>query len=223
MPEKELSEMVDYLIQTGYLKREQIKKAMLAVDRVYFVSKSEKRFAYADSALPIGYGQTISAPTVVAFMLEKLEIKEGMKVLEVGTGSGYNCALLSELVGEKGKVISIDVVPELVEVAKVNIKKCSPKLKTGNTKLLVGDGSCGYKKEAPYDRIIVTAAMPHFNADHPLAKQLTGNGKLIAPVGSRLFQDLILYDRKTGNAKRILPVMFVPLIGEYGFKKEGVF
>jgi protein-L-isoaspartate(D-aspartate) O-methyltransferase len=214
--------MIEYLIRTGYLESDRVKKAMLRIDRIHFVSKEDKHFAYSDNALPIGHGQTISAPAVVAFMLENLDIKEGMKVLEIGTGSGYNCALLAELVGKKGKVISIDVVSELLEQAKENIKNATksqdPKQKTVNWELVTGDGSAGFKKEAPYDRIIVTAAMPSFNADNPLGRQLTGNGKLIAPVGSRFYQDLILYDKKTGKIERILPVMFVPLIGEYGFK-----
>lgn len=222
MPEKELSEMVGYLVRTGYIKSRQVKRAMLNIDRALFIPREDRRYAYADIALPIGFGQTISAPSVVAFMLERLEIEEGMKILEVGTGSGYNCALLSQLVGKKGKVISVDVVPELVERAKENIKNATKtrdtKPETRNWKLETGDGSAGFSSEAPFDRIIVTAAMPHFNADHPLAKQLNGNGKLIAPVGSRLYQDLVLYDKKSGKIENVLPVMFVPLIGKHGFK-----
>jgi protein-L-isoaspartate(D-aspartate) O-methyltransferase len=223
MPETELLELVDYLKRTGYLSSEKVRDALLALDRAVFVPKEEKRYAYADLALPIGHGQTISAPSVVSLMLEKLDIKMGMKVLEVGTGSGYNCALLSKLVGDKGKVISIDIVPELIEHAKENIENAintqERKPETVNWKLVTGDGSCGYENDAPYDRIIVTAAMPYFNVDHPLAKQLTGDGKLIAPLGSRMYQDLILYDKKSGKIEKFLPVMFVPLIGKHGFEK----
>jgi len=218
MPESELRDMVAWLRRGGFLSTSSVEKAMLEIDRVYFVPESERPLAYTDNALPVGYGQTISAPSVVAFMLDRLEVKKGMKVLEVGTGSGYNCALLSHLVGIKGKVYSFDIVPELTELAKENMKKAG--LNTENWKLATGDASCGFEEEAPFDRIIVTAAMPYFGPDHPLSKQVTENGKLIAPVGDRMFQDLILYDKKSGSMEKILPVMFVPLIGKCGFKKE---
>ena len=122
MPKTELRELVTYLKNTGYLSRIDIEDALLSIDRAFFVREEDKRYAYADLALPIGFGQTISAPAVVALMLEKLDIRKGMKVLEVGTGSGYNCALLSKLVGEQGRVISIDIVPGLLEQAKENIQ-----------------------------------------------------------------------------------------------------
>ena len=218
MPKKGLGAMVDYLIATGYLKSESVRNAMLSVDRIFFVSGSDFEFAYSDAAFPVAYGQTISAPTVVAFMLDKLDVRPGMKVLEVGTGSGYNCALLAELVGPKGKVITIDIIPELVEIAKSNIKKTGKDYP--NLEFVSGDGSVGYGKEAPYDRIIVTAGMPWLTPDHPLVKQLKPDGKLIAPVGSTFFQDLILYERKTGKSENVLAVMFVPLVGKYGFGKR---
>ncbi len=208
--------MVSLLKRTGYIKTKQVEEAMLKVDRAFFVPHSLKSAAYDDAALPIGYGQTISAPGVVAFMLEYLRIEKGMKVLEVGTGSGYNLALLSKIVGSKGKVISIEAVPELVELAEKNISKCKlPK----NFEIIHGDGSCGSTAKAPFDRIIVTAAMPYIKG-HPLLGQLRPDGVLIAPVGSRFFQDLIVYDRKTGESKGVLPVMFVPLVGKNGFRPE---
>lgn len=210
--------MVENLIRTGYLTSDQVRQAMLSVDRGLFVPKERRGMAYEDLALPVGHGQTISAPSVVAFMLEKLEIKKGMKVLEVGTGSGYNCALLSNLVGNNGRVISIDILPELIENAEKNIEKAKPK--TRNWTLVAADGSEGYPPQAPYERIIVTAAMPYFNGDHPLAKQLTGNGKLIAPVGTRAYQDLVLFERQSGSMEKVLPVIFVPLVGKSGFKSR---
>jgi protein-L-isoaspartate(D-aspartate) O-methyltransferase len=218
MPEKGLLAMADYLASSGYLRSARVRKAMLAVDRALFVPKEERRYAYADLALPVGRGQTISAPTVVAFMLERLEIAEGMRVLEVGTGSGYNCALLAELVGPGGRVVSIDIVPELTELAKSNIERCGKGYK--NISFVSGDGSCGYEADAPYDRITVTAAMPWFNPDHPLAKQLKSDGRFIGPVGSGFNQDLILYDKRTGKSESVLPVMFVPLVGKHGFGRE---
>ncbi len=208
------AELIDYLVETGWIRSERVKRAFLAVDRAIFVPQDACGYAYGDYPIPIGYGQTISAPSVVAFMLEELDVKEGGKVLELGTGSGYNAALLSYLAGPKGKVISIDIVPELVEFAKKNLARYG---KAKNVILLARDGSCGYEEEAPYDRIIVTAGMPYIE-NHPLIKQLKPDGKLIAPVGGRFWQDLILYLR--GEYKKILPVMFVPLIGKCGFNKE---
>lgn len=218
MQKRELLDLVQYLRATGYLKSEKVANAMVQVDRLFFVLPGDSGIVYSDNALPVGYGQTISAPSVVAFMLEKLEIKEGMKVLEVGTGSGYNCALLAELVGSKGVVVSMDVVAELISQAESNIKKTGRNYQ--NISLVNGDGSLGYPEKAPYDRIIVTAGMPWFDQSHPLANQLKPDGKLIAPVGGRFFQDLILFDKKTGKTEPVLSVMFVPLIGKFGFKKE---
>ncbi|NYZ77414.1 protein-L-isoaspartate(D-aspartate) O-methyltransferase [Candidatus Micrarchaeota archaeon] len=208
------AELVQQLLAGGWIRTERVKKAFLAVDRIFFVPEGARISAYEDYPMPIGYGQTISAPSVVAFMLEELDVQDGAKVLELGTGSGYNAALLSHLAGPKGKIVSVDIVPELTELAKNNLKKYG---KAKNASLFSGDGSCGYDEEAPYDRIIVTAGMPYIEG-HPLIKQLKADGKLIAPVGSRLHQDLILYSR--GAYKKALPVMFVPLIGKCGFPRE---
>ncbi len=207
-------ELVGYLVSGGWIHSERVKEAFLAVDRIHFVPEGARNSAYYDTPLPIGQGQTISAPSVVAFMLEKLEIPDGAKILELGAGSGYNAALLSYLAGPKGKLISFDVVPELVEMTKKNLARWG---KAKNVELFAGDGSCGYEAEAPYDRIIVTANMPYIE-NHPLIKQLKKGGKLIAPVGDRFYQDLILYSN--GTYKKILPVMFVPLIGKCGFPKK---
>jgi len=203
--------LVNHLVDSGWIKSERVKEAFLAVDRALFMPKGAESSAYYDTPLPIGYGQTISAPSVVAFMLEKLEIERSMNVLELGTGSGYNAALLSHLAGPKGRVISFDVVPELADFAQQNIENSG---KTSNIEFIIGDGSCGYDAEAPYDRIIVTAAMPAIE-NHALIKQLKPKGRLIAPVGNRLYQDLILYSE--GKYEKVLPVMFVPLIGKCGF------
>ncbi len=207
-------EMVRYLVTTGWIHSERVREAFLAVDRRLFMPKGAEGAAYYDTPLPIGHGQTISAPSVVAFMLEKLEVPEGASILELGTGSGYNAALLSRLVGPKGTVTSFDVVPELIDFAQENIEKLE---RTSNIELIAGDGSCGYDAGAPYDRIIVTASMPKIEG-HPLIKQLKPDGKLIAPVGSMLYQDLVLYSK--GRYDKILPVMFVPLIGKCGFSKD---
>lgn len=214
--EAEKERMFRFLRDTSFLKTEKVEKAMREVDRELFVPESEKGMSYYDCALPIGYGQTISAPTVVAFMLEALDLKEGMRVLEVGAGSGYNCALLSLLVGAKGRVVSVERVPELAELARANI--ASAGIGMDNIEIMVGDGSGGYGPEAPYDRIVVTAALPSLDLGHPLVAQLKKDGKLLAPVGEYV-QDLVLFEKKSGRMSRILPVMFVPLIGKYGFRE----
>jgi len=215
--EEEKERMFRFLRETSFLKSERVEKAMRRVDRGLFVPEGEKSFAYYDCAIPIGHGQTISAPAVVAFMLEALDLREGMGVLEVGAGSGYNCALLSVLVGAKGRVVSVERVPELAELAKANI--ASAGISMDNIEIIVGDGSEGYAPEAPYDRVIVTAALPSLDSGHPLVAQLKKDGKLVAPVGEYV-QDLVLFEKRGGRMERILPVMFVPLIGKYGFREE---
>lgn len=212
--EEEKERMLRFLRETNFLKTEKVEKAMRKVGREAFVPEGEKGLAYSDLALPIGHGQTISAPSVVAFMLEALDLKEGMKVLEVGSGSGYNCALLSVLVGEKGRVVSVERVQELAELARANIAAAG--ISMDNIEIIVGDGSGGYAPGAPYDRIIVTAALPSLDWGHPLIAQLKRDGKMVAPVGEYV-QDLVLVDRKAKRMERILPVMFVPLVGKYGF------
>jgi protein-L-isoaspartate(D-aspartate) O-methyltransferase len=204
--------MVQSLRDRGYVRSKRVEEAMLAVDRAYFVSGAA--YPYDDRPYPVGSGQTISAPSVVGFMLEHLDVKPGMRVLEVGSGSGYNAALLSHLVGKEGKVISIEVIPELHDAAKRNLEKAGF---TENVQLETGDGSKGFEKEAPYDRIVVTCAMPFLDETHPLVKQLKDDGIIVAPVGDRYGQDLIVY-HKDGTRQRVLPVIFVPLVGEFGFR-----
>jgi protein-L-isoaspartate(D-aspartate) O-methyltransferase len=206
-----LQTMVAFIRQTGLLTSRRVEGAMLAVDRALFMPPGAP--AYEDRACPVISGQTISAPGVVAFMLERLDIRPGMSVLEIGTGTGYNAALLSHLAGPEGKVVSIEILPELHELAVRNLSRIgAPK----NITLVLGDGSVGYKKEAPYDRIIATAGMPDLNQQ--ILDQLKKDGKMVAPVGGEHFQDLVVFDKKSGEQKRILPVVFVPLRGEKGFK-----
>ncbi len=206
-------EMIRKLIKEGYAN-EEVANAMRKVKRELFVPKEYNLYAYYDTPLPIGYGQTISAPSIVAIMTRVLDIKKGMKVLEVGSGSGYQAAIIAELVGENGIVYTIERIPELVKIAEENIKKLNYK----NVRIICGDGSLGYEKEAPFDRIIITAAIPEVPKN--LIYQLKNNGKLVAPVGSFYFQDLTLIEKDHEvKETKILPVVFVPLIGKYGFKE----
>jgi protein-L-isoaspartate(D-aspartate) O-methyltransferase len=218
-----LAAMVRYLGYSGYITDVRVKNAMLTIDRALFVPEAFRAQAYSpELAFPIGSGQVITAPDVVASMLSHLDVGPGMNVLEIGSGSGYSAALLSELAGEKGNVVSMELLPELAELAKSNVAKIS-KLKKraehGKLVFVVGDGSVGYPPGAPFDRILVTAGMPSIDEGHPLAEQLAGNGKLVAPVGGYHSQDLVLYDTKTGKRESFLPVCFVPLIGEGGWSR----
>ncbi|WP_290597630.1 MULTISPECIES: protein-L-isoaspartate O-methyltransferase [unclassified Archaeoglobus] len=193
---------------------DRVYKAIKKVPRHLFVPERYKTEAYVDTPLPIGYGQTISAPHMVAIMCELLDLQEGDNVLEVGTGCGYHAAVVAELVGKKGKVISIEYISELAEVAKANL----PALGYDNVVIIVGDGSKGYEPEAPYDKIYVTASAP--DIPKPLIEQLKPGGKMVIPVGDTVQWLLIVEKDEKGNIKKKnwSSVRFVPLRGEYGFK-----
>lgn len=203
------SELVAHLKSSFHLKREENEKAFLLTDRKNFVLPEFRAQAYADAPLPTLQGQTISAPGVVAIMTEALEVKPGMRVLEVGAGSGYQTAILSRLVGKTGKVFSMERIPELAGLAKKNLKRDG----VNSVQLTCGDGSAGLAGEAPFDRIIVTAAarkMPE-----KLVEQLKHQGKMVLPVGESAYaQRLLLVEKKGGTLieKKILDVVFVPLI-----------
>lgn len=206
--------LVDSLIRKGYISNTKVINAMKKIQRHFFVPEHLKSAAYYDHPLQIGEGQTISAPHMVGIMLERLDLKEGQKVLEVGGGSGYHAALVAEIVGEAGHVYSIERIEILAERAKNNIKKSGLEKRVT---IIVGDGSCGLKEHAPYDRIFITCAAP--GIPQPLIDQLKDGGKLLIPSGSMYFQDLILCEKKGKKItkKNYGGCVFVPLIGEYGF------
>ena len=188
-------------------------EAMKRVPRHEFVPKYLKDQAYVDSPLPIGQGQTISQPYIVAFMTEALQLKGGEKVLEIGTGSGYQAAVLAEIVKE---VYTIEIVPELGRQAEKLLKK----LGYSNIHVKIGDGYRGWQEHAPYDAVIVTAAPGHI--PQPLVDQLKKGGRMIIPVGE-FYQELILITKQadgTIKKKSILPVRFVPMTGEARKKKK---
>ncbi|MFP3230169.1 MAG: protein-L-isoaspartate O-methyltransferase [Caldisphaera sp.] len=208
--------LINYLKEGGFIKTEKVEEAMINVDRSIFVPQKYINESYEDKPLPIGYGQTISAPSIVAYMTELLELREGDKVLEIGTGSGYQTAILSYIVKEKGLIISIERIKELSEIAYKNLEKLGLHK---NVKLIVGDGSIGYENDKPYDRILITAAspkIPNFVYD-----QLKNGGIAVMPVGSIEEQKLVVL--KKGELGKItieynISVIFVPLIGYNGFK-----
>jgi len=206
--------LIDSLIRNQYISKAEVIRAMREIQRHFFVPDHLKSAAYYDHPLQIGEGQTISAPHMVGIMLERLDLKKGQKVLEVGGGSGYHAALTAEIVGEEGHVYSMERIERLANKAEANIKRCGLDKRVT---LVIGDGSCGLKEHAPYDRIFITCASP--GIPQPLIDQLKDGGKLLIPSGSIYFQDLILCEKK---GKKIAKTnyggcVFVPLIGEYGF------
>ena len=215
----EREKIVDHLVSLGYVKDEYVIKALKRVPREEFVPERLRRYAYLDQPLPIGYGQTISAIHMVAIMTEELKPRPGDKVLEVGTGSGYQAAVLAEIVAKmdpskKGMVYTIERISELAEFARRNLEKTSY---SNYVKVIVGDGTLGYPEAAPYDKIIVTAAAP--DVPKPLIDQLRDGGRLVIPVGNRFIQRLLTIEKRGGEIIRKwgIECMFVPLIGRYGW------
>ncbi|NTW37903.1 MAG: protein-L-isoaspartate(D-aspartate) O-methyltransferase [Syntrophobacteraceae bacterium] len=185
-----------------------VMEVMGKVPRHEFVSDSQKPYAYENRPLPIGYGQTISQPYIVALMTDLLDITEASVVLEVGTGSGYQAAILAECVKE---VYSVEIIKELGEQARDRLNR----LGYNNTRVRVADGYHGWKEHAPFDGIIVTAAGSHIPP--PLIEQLKPGGKMVIPVGGPFMtQQLLLVEKGedgTTRTRQILPVAFVPLTG----------
>jgi protein-L-isoaspartate(D-aspartate) O-methyltransferase len=212
--ERERKEMVRRQIQGRRIQDELVLEAMRTVPRHRFVPAYVRGSAYRDAPLPIGEGQTISQPYVVAFMTAALQLSGGEKVLEIGTGSGYQAAVLALIAGE---VISVERLPRLAEEARRTLAE----LGYDNVRVVVGDGTQGWPEEAPYDAIMVTAASPEVPA--PLLQQLADGGRLVAPVGPRHTQQLVRVRREGEEFRRedLLGVAFVPLIGEHGWDKRG--
>lgn len=198
--------MVKEQIESRGVKNPLVLKAMLKVPRHLFVPISNRHNAYIDSPLPIGYGQTISQPYIVAYMTEIIDPQSSHKVLEIGTGSGYQAAILAEIVKE---VYTIEIIPQLAESAEKILKELGYK----NIFVKCGDGYRGWPENAPFDGIIVTAAPDHI--PQPLVDQLKIGGKMIIPVGD-WFQELVLITKTEQGIekKNVLPVAFVPMTGE---------
>jgi len=184
---------------------------MESVPRHLFVPADDLPWAYGDGPMPIGHGQTISQPYIVALMTELLQVESTDRVLEVGTGSGYQAAVLGQMAVE---VHTVEMIPELAAQAARTLTD----LGYANVHVHAGDGSLGWSETAPYDGILVAAAAP--SAPQPLLDQLAEGGRLVIPVGSRGFQQLEVWKRTGQEFKRQvnLAVAFVPLRGEYGWK-----
>jgi len=187
-------------------------EAMRRVPREAFVSPEQYHVAYDDRPLSIGFGQTISQPFIVALMVQALELKEREQVLELGTGSGYEAAILAELAQ---KVVTVECIPELAESA----KQVLDKLGYSNIEVHVAGKTLGWPEGAPYDAIIVSAGAP--SLPEVLLEQLTWNGRLVIPVGSRWQQDLLRVTRlrKGNRIENLGGCYFVPLVGEGAWGK----
>jgi protein-L-isoaspartate(D-aspartate) O-methyltransferase len=211
--------LVDKLLNQGYIRTENVKDAMLHVPREEFIPPENRAYAYADQPLPIGSGQTISAPHMVAMICEKLDLTEDMKVLEIGTGFGYNAAVVAELLGSEGHLFTIERLESLAEQSRDNLERTGY---SDKVTVITGDGTLGYPEEAPYDRIYATASAPEI--PEPLKEQLKIGGKLILPVGSiDYFQELVCVERISTDefkTRRLGGVVFVPMIGEHGWPEE---
>jgi len=204
--------MVETQIKARGIKDERVLKAMLKVSRHLFVDEALRDQAYGDFPLPIGEGQTISQPYIVALMTEALELKGNERVLEIGTGSGYQTAILAELALW---VYTIERFPTLLERAKKVLNELGYK----NISFKLDDGTLGWKEAAPFDAIIVTAASP--DIPPPLVEQLAEGGRIVIPVGDEFSQTLIKGVKRGGklHTKALEPVRFVKLVGAYGFKE----
>jgi protein-L-isoaspartate(D-aspartate) O-methyltransferase len=207
--------MVDEQLVARGIQDPRVLAAMRTVPRHVFVPRQDPERAYEDRPLPIGHGQTISQPFIVAFMTDALGVEPGMRVLEVGTGSGYQAAVLAAMGAE---VFSIEIVPDLALLARktlgaAGIRVDGPRGEPGVVHLSLGDGSLGWPAEAPFDRIMATAAPQQL--PRALVDQLGPEGRLIAPVGSSQSQELLVVERHGDDieTRRILPVLFVPMTG----------
>jgi protein-L-isoaspartate(D-aspartate) O-methyltransferase len=209
--EEKRQQLIEKLKRERRIISPEVEKAFLETPRELFVPDPLKKYAYIDSPLEIGNGQTISAPHMIAIMIEELDLRKDQKVLEIGAGSGYHAAIVAKIIGGKGHIYTIDRFETLAEYATENLKNANIK----NVTVETGDGSEGLLKYAPYDRIYVTCAAP--DIPQPLVDQLRDPGKLMVPVG-RMLCSLKLVEKKENNLTifDLGGCAFVPLVGKHG-------
>jgi protein-L-isoaspartate(D-aspartate) O-methyltransferase len=208
-------DLVRGLESEGLIRTPQVRRAFLSVDRKDFVTPSTMSDAYVDTPLPTLKGQTISAPHMVAIMAEGLDARPGMKVLEIGGGSGYHAAIVSRLVAPGGRVVSIEVVPEIARWGRENLVRAG----IDNVDMILADGSVGHAPQSPYDRIYYTAGAPE--VPMVVREQLKDDGVILGVIGPAYgTQRLIRYQKRGGSwsEERMTYVVFVPLIGEKGYR-----
>jgi len=202
-------------VREGFLRSERIKKAMLKVQREEFIPEMYRDYAYLEVPLPLpGSDATISCPHSYPLFYEALGLEQGAKFLEVGAGSGYGAALAREIVGENGRVVTLEIDEETFDFALKNLEK----LGYDDVLVVRADGSLGYDQEAPYERVCVTAACPEI--PEPLVNQLGPHGRLVAPVGYRHSQDLVLLEKDRNGVRRrsVEKVLYVLLRGRHGWQ-----
>ncbi len=202
-------DLINRLIETGWLKTPIIINAFREIKRKDFLPENLKKFSSLNEALSIGFGQTISQPLVVAFMLEKLQPKQGEKVLDIGSGSGYTTALLANIVGNRGRVVSVELIQKLKDFQEKNLLKYNF-IKKGRIKLICADGSKGYKKEAPFDKILVSASV---KKEIPKAwkDQLKAGGRIVSSVRQSIWV-LEKQSNKEFKKNEYPGFVFVPLV-----------
>ncbi len=213
--------LVDDLIEGGWLKDDRIISAFTKIKRVDFVTPGMEELSQLNEALPIGFGQTISQPLVVGFMVELLDPREGEKILDVGSGSGWTTALLAELVGEMGKVVAVEIIPELKTFGETNVRKYDF-VERGIAEFICGDGSNGYKSQAPFDKILASASIQSVKVDEAGARegkeiplewknQLKIGGRIVTPIDSSIW--LFVKKSETEFEKTEYPgFVFVPFV-----------
>jgi len=198
-------QLIQNLIKDGCLKTSAIIEAFQEIDRKDFIPEELKYAAYEDRPLPIGRGQTISQPRVVAFMLELLEPKKGEKIMDVGSGSGWQSALLANIIGQEGRVVAIERIPEIYRIGKDNCKKYGFK----NIEFIQGDATVVQKKKGYFDKIVVAAAAR--KVPESLKYQLKVGGRMVIPIRSSIF--LLIKESEQGYIKKeFRGFLFVPLI-----------
>jgi protein-L-isoaspartate(D-aspartate) O-methyltransferase len=210
--EKERSRMVDEQILDRGVRDERVIAAMRKVPRHEFLPEAIRGMAYADNALPLGEGQTMSQPYMVALMTELLELTGAERVLEIGTGSGYQAAILAELCE---KVFTVERIKTLAEKARETLNRLGYR----TVAVKIYDGTYGWKEMAPFDAILVTAGAPEVPA--PLIEQLKEGGRMVIPVGERFGQQLlkVVKSEKGTVTQKSIPCIFVPLIGNHAWKE----
>lgn len=211
-------DLVQTLWDMNYIKSERVRKAMLNVPREEFMTPETRDLAYLDRPIPLKHGQTISAPHMVAIICEQLSLEPEMNVLEIGTGFGYNAAVVAEILGPEGYVYTIERIEALKEKAEENLTKTG----YNNVTVVLGDGTGGYPEKAPYDRIYATASAPKI--PEPLKDQLKVGGRLLTPVGDDpAYQELVCIVRRGKEefeSYNLGGVVFVPMIGKHGWPEE---
>ena len=207
------NDLINYLKNSRFLNDKKVEEAFRNIPRHEFVPSAELDYAYYNEPLPTKKNQTISQPAVVSRMTEWLDVRQGQKILEIGTGSGWQTAILSYLVGP-GTVYSVEIKPELAKFARKNLEK----LGIENVDVILSDGSIGYSKASPYDRIIITAACTEIPL--PLLDQLADGGLLVGPVGNSSQSLVLLQKTRKGivEIKNESHYVFVPLLGKFGKK-----